>query len=465
MKKITLYMIALLAVFHTACTEDFNDGVAEPQTNDKEDTQAADFTVALGSDLPDALVLGDYDEDKELQVVRITAKSEIKADASLCYRLELSDSDGFETAQPVDVISDDDNVLVTVANLNKAMKEFFGKAPVAREVYLRTYFYVTEGTSAVRYDSNILGPVWITPDNRVIESGYYLAVNIAGAAREDLIPFKHSDEDVYEDPVFTVMTEVPANSQLLIVPQSAYDLGNDFRNGQLLGAEQDQTTDYEGELVTSNPGNILIEDAGWIRVTLNMEDYIYTVEPLDVSPYMYVPGNHQGWDLPTAPALYSAAMDMVYTGYMYLNGGFKFAPERSWDGSYGVGETEGTISTAGGDINALPGFYYVKVDMTELTYELVETTWGLIGDATPGGWNDDTLMSYDLATNSWSVTTNLIPGGFKFRANNDWDINVGGSESQLVFGGDNLPVTEAGSYTITLYLSNDETSYCTIVKN
>lgn len=74
-------------------------------------------------------------------------------------------------------------------------------------------------------------------------------------------------------------------------------------------------------------------------------------------------------------------------------------------------------------------------------------------------------MSYDLATNSWSVTTNLIPGGFKFRANNDWDINVGGSESQLVFGGDNLPVTEAGSYTITLYLSNDETSYCTIVKN
>lgn len=151
----------------------------------------------------------------------------------------------------------------------------------------------------------------------------------------------------------------------------------------MLGAEQDQTTDYEGELVTSNPGNILIEDAGWIRVTLNMEDYIYTVEPLDVSPYMYVPGNHQGWDLPTAPALYSAAMDMVYTGYMYLNGGFKFAPERSWDGSYGVGETEGTISTAGGDINALPGFYYVKVDMTELTYELVETTWGLIGDATP----------------------------------------------------------------------------------
>lgn len=210
MKKITLYMIALLAVFHTACTEDFNDGVAEPQTNDKEDTQAADFTVALGSDLPDALVLGDYDEDKELQVVRITAKSEIKTDASLCYRLELSDSDGFETAQPVDVISDDDNVLVTVANLNKAMKEFFGKAPVAREVYLRTYIYVTEGTSAVRYDSNILGPVWITPDNRVIESGYYLAVNIAGAAREDLIPFKHSDEDVYEDPVFTVMTEVPA---------------------------------------------------------------------------------------------------------------------------------------------------------------------------------------------------------------------------------------------------------------
>ena len=71
-------------------------------------------------------------------------------------------------------------------------------------------------------------------------------------------------------------------------------------------------------------------------------------------------------------------------------------------------------------------------------------------------------MSYDPATGLWSVTTTLVNGSFKFRANNGWDINIGGDLNNLSYGGDNIPAT-AGTYTITLDLSDPEAFKATVV--
>jgi hypothetical protein len=43
---------------------------------------------------------------------------------------------------------------------------------------------------------------------------------------------------------------------------------------------------------------------------------------------------------------------------------------------------------------------------------------------------------------------------WKFRANDGWDINLGGSLSNLTQGGDNIVCSEAGTFTITLDLSS-----------
>ena len=77
-------------------------------------------------------------------------------------------------------------------------------------------------------------------------------------------------------------------------------------------------------------------------------------------------------------------------------------------------------------------------------------------------------MTFDPATNTWSVTVDLVSTGtFKFRANNDWGINLGYDNGVLDYNGSNIPVPAAGSgnYTITMDLSHAGNYNYTIKKN
>ncbi|MBE0678766.1 MAG: SusF/SusE family outer membrane protein, partial [Bacteroidales bacterium] len=97
-----------------------------------------------------------------------------------------------------------------------------------------------------------------------------------------------------------------------------------------------------------------------------------------------------------------------------------------------------------------------------LAYTYRADRWGVIGDATPGGWSDDTNMTWDAVNGRFTVTLNLTAASFKFRANDDWGYNLGGSMTGLTDGGDNISVAEAGNYTITL---NPWTKVATLTKN
>lgn len=147
--------------------------------------------------------------------------------------------------------------------------------------------------------------------------------------------------------------------------------------------------------------------------------------------------------------------------FVYLvagDGGFKFLPTTAgWDGALGM-VSEGVLTAEDGAENVTveeDGFYRLRVDREALTYEAVKTTWGIIGDATAGGWDADTDMTFEGGKGSytWTITTNLTPGELKFRANDAWDINMGGTESNLTQDGGNLTIADAGNYTITLTLS------------
>lgn len=78
--------------------------------------------------------------------------------------------------------------------------------------------------------------------------------------------------------------------------------------------------------------------------------------------------------------------------------------------------------------------------------------WGIIGSATPTGWNSDTNLNYDLATKTYSITMDMIPGAYKFRLDDGWGTNYGSSSATggaLVLNGSDIPITVAGSYLIT----------------
>ena len=152
------------------------------------------------------------------------------------------------------------------------------------------------------------------------------------------------------------------------------------------------------------------------------------------------------------------------SGYLSLDGEFKFTSAPDWNHTnYGDGG-EGTLSTEGGNLSASKGFYYVEANVTTLTWKATEiTTYGIIGGF--NDWSASLPMTFDAATSTYTVEAELPAGTeFKFRANDDWAINLGGALGNLVPGGDNIKVAEAGTYIIILDLSNAANFKATMTK-
>jgi len=114
--------------------------------------------------------------------------------------------------------------------------------------------------------------------------------------------------------------------------------------------------------------------------------------------------------------------------------------QADWDdvvGNYGDDGTQSGVLINSGESGNLEfaenGLYYVQVDIDNLTYKKVKMQWGIIGNATAGGWSDETAMTYDLSTNTWEIEATLDAGELKFRSQNtgaeihgnDWAFNCG----------------------------------------
>lgn len=117
------------------------------------------------------------------------------------------------------------------------------------------------------------------------------------------------------------------------------------------------------------------------------------------------------------------------------------------------------------------GWFKLNADTKALTYKLDAYKIGLVGSATPNGWDTpDQKMDYNANTGKWEITLNLVDGDIKFRLNDGWAWNLGGTTDKLTVDGANIPVT-AGNYTIVLTITNENAvkgevgGTCTINKN
>ncbi|MGK4566117.1 SusE domain-containing protein [Flavobacterium sp. 3HN19-14] len=81
--------------------------------------------------------------------------------------------------------------------------------------------------------------------------------------------------------------------------------------------------------------------------------------------------------------------------------------------------------------------------------------WGIIGSATPHGWESSTDMAFNPMTGKYSISLGLLDGAYKFRLDNSWTTNYGddGNNLTLEQNGADIPAT-AGNYTIVLDIEN-----------
>jgi hypothetical protein len=192
-----------------------------------------------------------------------------------------------------------------------------------------------------------------------------------------------------------------------------------------------------------------------------------------VIPVLQVPGNYQGWDPANeSTVIYSRKSDGFYDGYLYFGDPateFKYTQGGTWDTNWGDDEADGTLDPNGANIQASEGaaMYYLTCDLNTMTHSLEKRDWGIIGTATPGGWDSDTDMVWDEARGVLTVTMDMPAGGeYKFRANDDWAVNLGddNTDGSLDADGANIVVEEDGNYTIDLILTEPVFTY-SVTKN
>lgn len=146
--------------------------------------------------------------------------------------------------------------------------------------------------------------------------------------------------------------------------------------------------------------------------------------------------------------------DVIVTYLTLLDGAIKFRENNDWGNNLGDNGADGTLEPGGADIIVTAGTYRITINLNNNTYSLEEYSLGIVGS----GFNDwgnagpDAKMYYDYTTNSFKRGVKLLDGEIKFRVNNDWGVNYGGSGG--IISGDNIAVT-AGYYTVTIDLNNN----------
>ena len=300
------------------------------------------------------------------------------------------------------------------------------------------------------------------------------------------MPFSHSNKDVFEDPVFTYTFEGNGGDMWFAFgDKEAIDAvaAGDWNN---LFGTKGESTDLSGSFdrrynLGGDHSFCVDGKAKMYRFTINMAEMTYTIAPLTFNDYIWEAGVNNNWGSEAQP-LYCANQDGVYVGFFYAQdadwsdgkGAFKFTGAfNDWgQGNYGTGTIaddglSGTLIDDGGSGNCLatPGFYKATVDLSAMTYSLIPIRGiGIVGPAQAGGWDSDTDLTYNPETRAWEGTLDLAADEFKFRANDGWDINWGGSEDNLTQDGPNLKIAEAGKYFIQFWALCETKSYCTITK-
>ena len=477
MKKL-LSMLGI-ALLMASCTDDYTDW-ADPITNGAEEPLGVGITASPAA----AVDFATYTAEKvQLFTASVTGLDGGKAE----YGAEITNEDGSKSI----AIEVDENFMADRDELESAIYTLWGRRPIARTIPVNVVGLIEMNKMVIAATASTTFTA--TPDSPEIADAYYIVGGAsgdwAGTAASKALKFSHSDKDVYDDPVFSiVMDAADGDTWFAIGDDKACDAITNDNNWSLLFGTKlgNGKNGTEGSLdrrtKLSDDGSFCVPGGHKkIRVVINMMDYTYQIQSLDFAQFVYFIGATDGW-ANAEQKLESANFDGVYTGYVYCadpNGwGNEFKFQRvagSWDdeinsGTFTSGIT-GDFADGGGNIKATAGegVYYVTLNLAENTLNAVHiSNMNLVGDF--NGWNaadDAQQMTWNATDYCFEISgAGVTSNGWKFTANNSWDINLGGNGGgtaidNLVANGDNITVEGT---TIKLYPTrkNSDKIYCTV---
>lgn len=461
MKKTLLYSLAAMASLALAsCAGDYDDW-ANPQANEQEASAAKyGVTFANGSEAEGSMA----DEDGIINLVTVNS-----TDANVTG-FTLKDLKVNGVAVNGTLVGN--SVQVSASELEKIVcEQNKSRASVARDLNVETQVSINlaSGDAVSINKGETTGKFTPTATPQLDEKGYYMLGQVNGNEWDATSPvwMNKISDGVYQLKVTTTADK----NWFKFYAGSNYVKGDwDSINKGALGCKENGSEDSFGYILYNGDswGELqtpVIPGAGTWIVTLDMNNLTYTVG----KPVLYMAGDANGWN---QIDVLNGDDGVHFTGYMYLNqNGFKFCTQPNWDGTnYGA-----DFNTAGDVANITmtepAGYYKVDVDLSAKTYTLIPiTTIGIIGSASPNGWDSDvdmTYVPYNAETKElgyWEAKDiTLASGEIKFRANDDWAINWGGDVNALTQSGANISV-DAGTYDIKLYAWANGYAKCELIK-
>lgn len=436
-KKISLYMMALLSMVFVGCDKDYQTEVA-PQHNDapKSILQTSDINVSAMD--KSFINLADYktsegDEPISFGVVKVK-EGAMPANTELKATVEVSIDENFPEDKTIEMDAYDfdetGNIWVSPTMLQDLYFNNITHNPNAKKVYTRVSVFTQTAGEAKTRIGNAADEYFAQHsfDLKPIDTGvrlskkYYIIGTPQGWKNTKpectSLAFEHSDKDVYDDPVFTILIDAPTNGDgdredcwFSILADDDVDafaggdwnvlLGNTEKNGsEKLSGTLMSRNDFGGDNNMKMPAT---DGATKYQITLDVLEGTFDIKPMtpgakfDTDPILFLTGDHYGWGgtwVPMAPVHSHGTYSWIVI-YLHEGEQFKFAPQAGWGDDFGM-NVESVVDNAGmnpsGDNNIIvgnAGWYLIKVDNTPgaRKVEFNKPEVYLMGNTSPAGWN------------------------------------------------------------------------------
>lgn len=441
-------MLFIAAAF-TACTEDFKNW-ASPQSNGPEEAITIPGFTASGVGAQNLADLGEEVPTFSLSTANLPEGFELGN-----ARIELTPA-GIEDATTT-IVNTSLAGMASKESLQDLIVGIYGKRPTNRLFNGHVLVNAIKDGQAVYIDAGNI-EVNLIPEAPYIAQNYYIVGGTkdwAGSAASKEQKFSHSDADVYDDPIFSIVIDgnPDGDTWFAIGDDAGCDaITNDGDWSKLFGIVGGDSKATEGALdyrYNLGADNSFCVEAGAkkIKITIDMMEYTFTVTPVNISDTYYLIGGPGEWSAESAMTMQFSHSDkdvfedpiFTYTfdggSDMWFAFGDKEAidavAEGTWNQLFGTtGASEDLTGSfdrrynLDGDhsfhIDGSAKMYRFTINMAEMTYEIKELNFNeyLWEAGVNNNWGADAQPLY-------CANQDGVYSGFFYAQDADWSGGMG----------------------------------------